>query len=189
MKLKIYNFDGDYLTLDGVRDEIRKVLTNETSLIVEHTDFRNTYFPLVHIKCYEIIEDDAEIKESTKQEVIDTLAELHEVRGVPEIAQGILDTEGSAPDLVRLAKGYFEAVDEAKEASQVMYQTFHDEPMSNGYYYHIPFCNGIGNIPIGTEGKLCNCKNLPLFKRLRQQAEKAIAGRTVKLDSYGDANE
>ena len=47
---------------------------------------------------------------------------------------------------------------------------FNDEIGSVGRYIHHIFCNGNNRDPIGTPGKFCNCKKLPLFKRIRQQA-------------------
>lgn len=46
-------------------------------------------------------------------------------------------------------------------------QMLNDEPDANGNYVHVIWCNGHRKAPIGTPDTLCNCKNLPLFQRLR----------------------
>lgn len=47
---------------------------------------------------------------------------------------------------------------------------FFDTPDEKGNYFHLTICNGGRNYPIGTPGKLCNCKNTAVFKRIRKQA-------------------
>lgn len=55
--------------------------------------------------------------------------------------------------------------------SQHFLALLRDERLSNGEYVHVLICNGNRQTPIGTPGKLCNCKNFPLFERLKRQAK------------------
>lgn len=59
------------------------------------------------------------------------------------------------------------------EAMTIEWQRmWNDEPNENGQYVHHLLCNSNRQVPIGSSGYICNCKGLPLFKRLLSEVAK-----------------
>lgn len=64
------------------------------------------------------------------------------------------------------------AFEQAGKLIQEFDAMLEDIPLANGQFVHMVWCNGGRSYPIDPPDNnyICNCKNLPLFKRLKAQA-------------------
>lgn len=94
-------------------------------------------------------------REELAKEISDKLKLLLDLHGVK-----VFDNPKNINVLIDLIEENYDA--------QTILKVFDDVPVHKDMYFHFIYCNGGYNYPIGAEGKICNCQNTPLLKRLRE---------------------